>query len=94
MAEALAMFYTGAVMLFISLGLTWLGLQRKAFLWHFLAAALFFILAVYGFTIPYEVNASGQVVGTSANILFSGFSLLGFFFNLFFTVKRAFELLA
>ena len=91
--NVLAAFYTGALGMFIALALTWIGMRRRAFLWHFIAALIFLALAVYGFSIPFEVSPSGYIVGNPANYLFIGFSLIGLVFNTFYALKYAFELL-
>jgi len=71
----------------------YLGFKRDAILWYIIAAIIFLVTSLYGMTIPFNVDSSGQVIGTSANYMITGLSLIFFVISFLFALKYAFYIL-
>ena len=85
--------YVGAYIfiMLIGFGAMYLGYKREGVAWYFISTILFATSIVYGMTIPFVTNASGEVIGSSANYLLSGTAFLFAFMSLMFLVKEGIE---
>lgn len=50
--------------------------REQAILWPILSVLIFLVNMLYAYSIPFSVNASGEVIGTSANVVLSGICLM------------------
>jgi hypothetical protein len=89
LAETLLCFLillVGVICLYVSF-------QRKeAIIWPFLSVVLFLVGTLYSYSIPFSVNASGAVIGTSTNVVLSGVNLMFAFLSLLWTINIAFRM--
>ena len=58
-------------------------------MWAPIACILFLVTMLYSMTIPFSTDASGAVVGTSANMVLAGFNLLFFCISLVYSIYIA-----
>jgi hypothetical protein len=82
----------------IGLGSLYLAFRRQeketaTILWPVISAVIFIGMVLYSGTIPFSVDASGAVIGTSANIMLIGVNLIFFFISLIYSIHVAFQTL-
>ena len=73
-------------------GCLYLGWKRNAILWFIIACVLFSSNMLYGGSIPFSTDASGNVLPTGANHILIGINLIGLVLALFFSIEYAFSL--
>lgn len=74
------------------IGTLWLSKKREFALGYpIVSAAIFLGNTLYSASIPFATNASGEVVGTSANIALISINLIFFFIALIIALKRISE---
>ncbi|RKZ28633.1 hypothetical protein DRQ26_00670 [bacterium] len=80
-------------LMLIGFGFLYFSFKRKqAIAYPFLATVIFSATILYGGSIPFQVDNNGAVIGTSANVVLTGVSLLFTFIALIFALKKGFEL--
>jgi len=79
-------------LMLVGFGSLYLGFKREAVAWHFIATILFIVSTIYSMTIPFVTNASGEVIGSPANIVLSGVALIFVVIGLLFSFKQATDL--
>ena len=67
--------------------------EDRVFIWPLLATIIFLVNTLYSYSIPFNFDASGAVIGTPANALMGGINLLFMFLSLLKAASVAFEYL-
>lgn len=70
------------------------GMDEKTFTWSFIGSMLFLGTTLYGFQVPFVVDASGATIPGASNIMLASVSLIAMTIGLFITVKQAMLLMA
>lgn len=91
--DTVSMVYVAIFAMLIGFVSLFIALKRDGLMWSVLATVVFLSNVLYSSGIPFEVNAVGQLVGTSANFILIGISLIFTFISLFLSFKFGFELL-
>ena len=90
LAETLIYFFVfmlGAGALYMS------SIRKRAVMWPVLAFGFFMIGVLYGSAIPFATNASGEVIGTPANMVLAGLSFMFAIFAFFKLILTIFDIL-
>ena len=93
MSEVLSMVAIDLFIMIIGFVMLYISFKRSAVVWSIIAAIPFGTNILYSGTIPFQTDASGAVIGTSANYLLTGINLLFCFLSLAFAVYYAFLVL-
>lgn len=91
--DTVSMVYVAIFAMLVGFVSLFIALKRDGLMWSVLATVVFLSNVLYSSGIPFEVNAVGQLVGTSANFILIGISLIFTFISLFLSFKFGFELL-
>ena len=89
LSETLIYFF----MMFLGIAMLYLNYKRKeAIAYPFMAFIIFGASILYGGAIPFSVDSAGATVGTTANVVLTGISLLFTFLALIMGFMKGFEL--